>query len=298
MVTPDSGYGSPMDINLSARAEGKEPKDRVFFTNDQGSPLTRTDAIFPIISRHKISGKYSYVGTGFYIHHSGLLVSSTHVFLEAFVEKRPPPAFRGLHASQYLQSEELQIIHFSEGDSCTIRPILRFSKMDLSHDRHLDVAVGVAAQMENENGDKLYPKQQLKFSGQTPDIGEAITTYSFTDNSFEQGTAIEMHFAPGFYTGSFVFEDDERRKAGMPYCRVKMHVHPGTSGAPVFDSRGKVWGVCSQSDESDKTEAWVTPVREILGIEVSETKNPDSDGGRVCRIVDLVNEGVINFSRH
>jgi len=68
-------------------------------------------------------------------------------------------------------------------------------------------------------------------------------------------------------------------------------MNPGDSGSPVFNNAGQLVGVCSQSDEGDRNEGWMTPLSETLNIRVHsyDGENPEA----VNTVSTLMDLGII-----
>ena len=85
-------------------------------------------------------------------------------------------------------------------------------------------------------------------------------------------------------------------KLQPPYYLTDIHLHGGSSGGPVFNQNGHVFGAASCSYDGATDVAFVTPVGPILEIELRDTDLGDGRGARNVLVSEIANLGRISFS--
>lgn len=218
-----------------------------------------------------------FVGTGFWINHTGLLITAAHV-IEANFDKSG--------------NDVGYIVAFQ-----TTPDLRLFHRMILRSDRHptFDLALCETERFVDENG-KPIPSEPLELTTEMPPIGSPVFTHAFSSRSASFAGEKFEGIPAGTYEGGFVNpktgKDQEiefvarlgfgqvmeifteaRDKVMMPFpCfRSDIPVYGGNSGGPVFDHRGRICGVnCSQFQGTDI--AFHVPLEGILGLRVKDVE--------------------------
>jgi hypothetical protein len=180
---------------------------------------------FPLLT-HDLEGRWSLLGTGFYVNDSGFFVTARHVVQEVLRDGKQisPLVILHLHSESGL---------FGPSE-CHFRPI---GQCWISHTA--DVAFGAAVTMKNKRTGKEMKNWTWTLSCSIPANESSAHTYAFPNHVVvENGRRIR--FAPHLYSGkvlsSGVFRD--RVMVPFPYVEVDFRIHGAASGGPIlFDGR-------------------------------------------------------------
>jgi S1-C subfamily serine protease len=103
-----------------------------------------------------------------------------------------------------------------------------------------------------------------------------------------------LQLQPDFYNGTLqeLFSDrGPSVKLRPPYYRTNIHLHGGSSGGPVFNMDGEVFGIASCSYEGAEDIAFVTPASALLEIPVPERIAEDGDSARMLTLKEVAELG-------
>ena len=146
----------------------------------------------------------------------------------------------------------------------------------------------------------LLTNKVLPLRTATPKQGDPVVAYAFPNHDFiDLGagqTAVSLW--PSAYPGMLVEEhvrSGPSVKLKVPYFQTDMHLHPTASGGPVFNSGGKVWGVCSCSYDGATDVSFVTPIAPILGFLVSDLVLPPETSPRSATVAELAHRGLVSI---
>jgi hypothetical protein len=125
-----------------------------------------------------------------------------------------------------------------------------------------------------------------------------ISTWSYPLHRVlgEETTGQLLQLQPDFYNGTLQELYTERGpsvKVKPPYYRTDIHLYGGSSGGPVFNFDGEVFGVASCSYEGQEDIAFVTPAGALLEIEVPESIEEDWKGTRTLTLRDIAARGML-----
>jgi trypsin-like peptidase len=222
------------------------------------------------------------LGTGFYLQPKGGFVTAAHVALEA----------------QKLMSERsgaVGIAHTLPDGRTLFRPIWKFYIHPTA-----DVAFGVPrVDIVNDWTGEACRAKVLCLKRVAPDYGTAVSTWAYPLHRVlgDETTGQVLQLEPNFYNGvlqELYVERGPSAKLIPPYYRTNIHLHGGSSGGPVFNFDGEVFGIASCSYEGAEDIAFVTPASALLEIEVPETIGAGEADARMIPLRDIAARGLIS----
>jgi len=220
------------------RAKLETAKLRAMSISDKGIPYTiRTldgqpfwdaAAIFLIFTSAE-GGKSQLVGTAFYTTRFGHFLTAKHVLME-------------LHTKQ----KNGFMIHMLDDDaSAIVRKITQSSPHPSA-----DIALGA---LDHPPGYILNAVPRL--TTECPKVGEQIVTVAFERKTGTFTPKGELLIAPTYFSGEFEEPHPQGRDPIMlpfPCYRTSISIPAGASGGPVFDSKGRVFGInCTGFDGTE-----------------------------------------------
>jgi hypothetical protein len=239
-------------------------------------------AIFPIVVRDTATS-LRLLGTGFYLVTNGGFVTAAHVALEAQNCMAETP-------------DSVGVVHTIFDGPSVFRPISKLFVHPTA-----DVAFGVAHEMIDDKTGRAFRSKVLSLDTNCPEIGSSISTWSYPlhhvigDN--QSGRFLQLQ--PDFYDGTLQDIFTKTGPSGRlrpPYYLTSIHLYGGSSGGPVFNAAGCVFGIASCSFEGAEDIAYVTPVSAILGIELQMTTVSDDHGSRPINAVkELAKLGALSL---
>jgi V8-like Glu-specific endopeptidase len=233
-----------------------------------------SEAVFPILK--KLKEKDTVIGTGFFIAQN-VFVTARHVLDEEVVDGKLINPIGAIH------------LH---GSSSTIRSMTRGTL-----EGSFDIA-GCVFQPMHKDGHQLANKV-LPLRTVAPKQGDLIAAYAFPNHDYLEIDRLDaLSLWPSAYPGKLIEKHENRGpsvKLKVPYFQTDMHLHPTASGAPVFDSEGKVWGVCSCSYDGATDFSFVTPIAPILGLLVSDVILPPETSPRSVTVAELAHRGLVSI---
>lgn len=254
----------------------KTTDKRKAFVNEDGKELDGFLSVFPICKQQRDKeGKYSILGTGFFITMYGLFVTAKHVLADVLDEKGN-------------QTENVGMIQFIGDKKCIFRPIAKGVLHSTS-----DIAVGVLADARNKDTGEQVKNPVLKLTLSSPQRGQEVSTFGFPNTEFIKNEEVRQilikeSWHHGLYE-QFVPDASEEgsKKIKGPCYRVKMELPGAASGAPVAGPDGNIFGVASTNWGNDLT--YVARINEILNLKIQEFQLDcfDKDEFLIRDIVDL-----------
>ena len=106
-----------------------------------------------------------------------------------------------------------------------------------------------------------------------------------------------MQLQPTFYDGTLQELFTERGPSAKlipPYYQTNIHLHGGSSGGPVFNFDGEVFGVASCSYDGAEDVAFVTPAAALLEIDVPERIGEGEAGAQYVKLKDIAARGQLS----
>ncbi|NVO12905.1 MAG: trypsin-like peptidase domain-containing protein [Rhodoplanes sp.] len=236
-------------------------------------------ATFAIL-RSPDAGGFSLIGTGFYLQVKGGFATAAHVALESerqLAERR----------------DSVGIAHTLPDGRTLFLPIWRFFVHPTA-----DVAFGIPRYefVDDASGSVVRPKV-LSLSSRPPSIGSPVSTWCYPLHSVvdtDEGKVFRLQ--PDFYDGALEEHFEERgpsAKLKPPYFRTSINLHGGSSGGPVFDAAGRVFGIASCSYDGATDIAFVTPAEALLDLSIPERISDAAAGGPTTTLRQLVERGLI-----
>jgi Trypsin-like peptidase domain len=246
--------------------------------NADGAEADGRLATFAILTR-RTPTSLSLLGTGFYLQLKGGFATAAHVALEAERLLSESP-------------DSVGISHTLPDGRTVFRPIWRFFIHPTA-----DVAFGIPKyDMINDRTGEAYRPKVLSVTSTSPNLGAAISTWSYplhrVVGDVAEGQFLQLQ--PEFYNGTLqeLFTDrGPSVKLVPPYYRTNIHLHGGSSGGPVFNIGGEVFGIASCSYDGAEDIAFVTPAGALLDIQVPERIGAGGDEGRTLTLRDVAELG-------
>lgn len=233
------------------------------FKSGSGETVQGWEAIVPILRADASPKQLTCIGTGFFIHTGGILVTAAHVVRDicgedgqqSLTTEGEPVA--GLMAMQYVPPDQM----------------IRRDIVKVAAHLRADVAVaGVSTLLKQETGIPVRNKV-LRLTAEVPTVGDYVATWAFPKSVHETKDNIgTVTIVPKFYEGKITCEYRNGRDSVMlpgPCYETNLSLEGGSSGGPVFDERGHVFAVNSTGiDGSDI--AFVSHIQSICGLPIAE----------------------------
>jgi hypothetical protein len=219
------------------------------------------------------------IGTGFFVIKDGGFATAKHVALEA-------------QRSMSQAENSVGLVYTLTNGLSIFRPIWRFAIHATA-----DLAFGIPHEIIDDETGKAFQSKILSLEPSSPGLGAAISTcaYPLHKKEMEEGGEA-LHFQPNFYDG-ILNELYEARgpstKLNAPYYLTSIHLHGGSSGGPVFNERGHVFGIASCSYDGAEDVAFVTPIDPFFEIEISDVDLKDGFVPRGVTVGELARLGQI-----
>lgn len=223
------------------------------FSQDDGAIQGLEQFVFPLLKFFPHEEKHEPIGTGFFIAPIGLFVTARHV-IEDLVE-------RDGTVRSFLVAAQLN----PEGGS-TLRSVDRFFLHPGT-----DVAIGFLKQTAIDGVTPVF-NASLGISLCWPITTQVVRSISFpltlrVDNGEVEAILLNPHHAIGKITQLHRRGRDRVMLRG-PCYETSLQIYGGSSGGPVFDDRGRVFGVHSTGFD-DFPVSYVIPLSEIMEIPIS-----------------------------
>ncbi|SDT51873.1 S1 family peptidase [Bradyrhizobium canariense] len=237
-------------------------------------------ATFAILKRPTPTS-LSLLGTGFYLQPRGGFATAAHVALEAQELLSVTP-------------DSVGIAHTLSNGRTRFLPIWKFFIHESA-----DVAFGIPRyEFVDEETCLVYRAKVLCLTSVTPDIESPISTWSYPLHQVigDESTGQSVQLQPDFYNGvlqEYFSGRGPSAKLKPPYYQTSINLHGGSSGGPVFNLKGEVFGVASCSYDGATDIAFVTPSSALLELEIPERISDDIDEGPRVSLRELATRGQI-----
>ncbi|MBB4373753.1 hypothetical protein GGD63_006581 [Bradyrhizobium sp. cir1] len=236
-------------------------------------------ATFAVLKRPTPS-TVALIGTGFYLQPKGGFATAAHVALEAEQQLAATP-------------DSVGIAHTLPNGKTRFLPIWKFFVHPTA-----DVAFGIPRYefVDDTSGNVIKPKV-LSLTSQMPEIGAKVSTWGYPlHRVIDDPAGQSVHLQPDFYDGvleEYFLDRGPSAKLKPPYFRTSINLHGGSSGGPVFNAAGEVFGVASCSYDGATDIAFVTPIGTLLELEIPEHISDSVKGGPTVSLRELVSRGRI-----
>jgi len=241
-------------------------------------------AIFAILKRPTPTS-VSLLGTGFYLQPRGGFATAAHVAEEA-------------QQLMSIMADSVGIAHTLPNGRTKFLPIWKFFRHKTA-----DVAFGIPRyEFVDDNTGIAFRAKVLSLIDMAPAIGSPISTWSYPLHKVagDEASGQSVQLQPDFYKGvlqDFFAERGPSAKLKPPYYLTNIHLYGGSSGGPVFNFEGQVFGVASCSYDGATDIAFVTPAAALLEIEVPERITDDGAEGPKVSLRALAARGQIMTKR-
>jgi hypothetical protein len=162
-----------------------------------------------------------------------------------------------------------------------------------------DVAFGIPRyEFVDEATGGVIRAKVLSLASTPPAIGSPISTWSYPlhrvvdDDTAGQSVQLQPDFYNGLLQELFA-ERGPSAKLKPPYFQTNIHLHGGSSGGPVFNLDGEVFGIASCSYDGATDLAFVTPAAALLELAIPERITDDGEQGPRISLRDLAARGQI-----
>jgi hypothetical protein len=220
------------------------------------------------------------IGTGFFVIKDGGFATAKHVALEA-------------QRSMSQAENSVGLVYTLSNGLSVFRPIWRFAIHPTA-----DLAFGIPHEIIDNTTGAAFQSKILSLEPSSPGVNAAISTWAYPlhiREIAEEGDEA-LHFQPDFYNGVLDELYEVRGpsvKLNAPYYLTSIHLHGGSSGGPVFNERGHVFGIASCSYEGAEDVAFVTPIDPFFEIEISNVNLKDGHGPRWVTVGELARLGQV-----
>ena len=212
----------------------------------ESSPM---NTIFPIL-RIGNDGRYTLIGTGFFIGSNGLFATAKHVLADDVDENGS-------------LTKKLVIIHFAE------KYAIREIEMVAFHPK-ADVAVGKVKTLIFRETNTHLENNCSAIGNQKPKNGDILSTYCYPKTTISYSEIQQINIETTVYHGPVeeVFPEGRDRVMLPSACyQVKMGIIGGASGGPVFNEKGLVVAINSSSYENDEI-TFVSCITDIFDLDI------------------------------
>ncbi len=138
----------------------------------------------------------------------------------------------------------------------------------------------------------------LSLNSIPPNLGASISTWSYPLHRVlgDEVTGQVLQLQPDFYDGTLQELFTERGpsvKLIPPYYRTGHSPHGGSSGGPVFNFDGEVFGIASCSYDGAEDIAFMTPAGALLELQIPESITENGNGVRKVSLREIAALGRI-----
>ena len=230
------------------------------------------ETIFPIFKQSpERPSIFDLVGTGFFIHSSGLFLTARHV-LEDFVRPGKKTASPGWIAAV---STKTSPANHLLGNNYALSRIVSASFVDGRPGSGPDIGLGVVEDVFLPPAKR--PRfRRVKLTTDVPAVGSKISTVAFPGTRVQnEPPSIYFDIDYSQHPGEIHEVYESGRDSVMlpfPCCQTSMKIKSGASGGPVFDDQGRVFAVNSTGfhnhNEDDQDISYISPIGLALGLPI------------------------------
>lgn len=248
---------------------------RCWFETGTGERVQGWEAVVPIL-RVDEPLRLTCIGTGFFIHTGGILVTAAHVVRDVI----------GSHGNPTASLMALQYVHPSQF-------IRRFIIKASIHTVE-DVAV-IGLHTLHRNGAPVRNKV-LVLTSRLPETGDLVSTWAFPKSTHEHtGNRGAVSIFAKLYDGEVLKEysngPDRVVLPGRCY-ETTLGIEGGASGGPVFDEHGHVFAINSTGIDGTDI-GYVSHIQSIGGLSLANVMTSDGQLHERITIHSLIEHGDI-----
>lgn len=229
------------------------------------------EAIVPIFKQLS-DGQFKFIGTGFFISVNGILVSAKHVLLDVFENGQ--------------QNAAIGILQLFPNNHYTIRRFLRCTTHETA-----DVGIAIAAPLFHYKTQKPFLNKILTISKKELEPDDLVHTYAYPTTTVEQNEKQTLNVQALYFDGKVteVFPNGrDRILLPAPCYQTTMNLHGGSSGGPVFNSKGQVCGINSTGFDGCLDISFVSRIQEILNLKLTDIKINSESESRDVHVNELI----------
>jgi hypothetical protein len=198
--------------------------------------------------------KYSYIGSGFFIGPTGLIATARHNFSD----------------SRFLLNQDDQfcgVVDIFSGSGLAFRRIIA-----ITNHQNADVSIAVTVPADSNLANQVVVNDFLPLTTSIPRVSGAVTLCAYPRTSvIMEGSSHAVSMTPSIYVGKLMaYHEDWSLIIRSPICLTSLIIHPGASGGPVFDEKGRVFGIASSEATHDNglTYGYVSPIASLFDLTI------------------------------
>lgn len=241
---------SEHQLMYGAAAEGE-----VLVREENGAISDAREAVFPIFV-YEQNKRFRAVGTGFFISNPNLFATAAHVLRESLSPEGKIVC--PLYVGQFAPGKK---IYFRQVMQATIHPIA-------------DVAIGLLVPIIHKTTGKPFPNKYFPLASRYPRVGESIATFAFPKTRVSEGNIQDIDMYSGYYPGVVLEHYPDGRDTVImqgPCYRTSMVLHGGSSGGPVSNSDGSIFGINGTAFDNDRL-SFVSCISSLNDLYLSDVK--------------------------
>ncbi len=238
--------------------------------------------VFPVMKDREPEG-LELLGTGFFISKAGHFVSARHVLMDVINEDLE-------------QCGWLRVVHFVKDTEVLVRPLTRIIVNNNS-----DIGIGLVKYLGHAETGRFLGNRVAPLTASPPAIGSPIVSFGYPDSSRVFVREETSQIIGSLYQGTLQEVSDRPRDTVMvkyPYFRGDFEAKPSLSGAPVFDTMGRVFGVVTTSfREADGSYriSYMSRIVDLLGLRVPMPSGENLEEEELT-IQQMVQRGIVILS--
>ena len=251
---------------------------RCWFETGTGEHVQGWEAVVPILRVDERPLRMTCIGTGFFIHTGGILVTAAHVVRDVIGEDGNPTT--SLMALQYLHPNQFISRFIIKACVHTVEDVAVLGVQTLSHK-------DTGAPLRNK---VLIPTTRL------PKEGDLVSTWAFPKSTSEYvGNRGQVSISAKLYDGAVRKEYSSGRDRVLLPGRcyeTSLGIEGGASGGPVFDEHGHVFAVNSTGIDGTDI-GYVSHIQGVGGLSLANVMTSDGQLHECITIHSLIEHGDI-----
>jgi hypothetical protein len=246
------------------------------FETGTGEQVQGWEPVVPIL-RIDEPLRVTCIGTGFFIHTGGILVTAAHVVRDVIDEDGKPTA--NLAVLQYVPPNQFVRRHVIKASWHTVEDVAVLGLQTLNH---------------KETGAPLRNKV-LRLTGRVAKAGDLVSTWAFPKSQHEYaGKSGSVSIRPKLYDGKVLEELSNRGGLLRGRCyATSLGIEGGASGGPVFDEHGHVFAINSTGFSGVEDLGFVSHIQSVGGLSVAKVMTTDGQLREQITIHSLIERGEV-----